>query len=324
MFLLDCASDIKSCCNDYGLANILYIIRSALDLIFIIVPIILIVALAISFFQLLSNPDDKKKKKSLLNKFIALLVVFFLPVLVNVVLVQVDVLQLGSCWSQAKVLHDEIKKRDSIYVSTTNKQNKSFIVGADKYEEGEPSASSFSDYEHLNIYNQTGQYANHAVCSNYSATVSANACGLSTYMAIRYALTGQDTDFLSFSQEACNTGLFNGIGTSWNIVQSNSLYSSKYGITSQGTSNNYDSYVSELQSGKVLSVLIQNGSRNIEQGGFNATSNGHFIALINYDSSKDKIYVYNPTGYNTGWKDKSAIERFVVNCATGVWAVSKN
>lgn len=324
MFLLDCVSDIKSCCNDYGLAGILYIIKSALNLVYIIVPIILIVALAISFFQLMGNPDDKKKKKSLLNKFIALLIVFFLPVLVNLVLVQVDAFQLGSCWSQAEKLHNEVEKRKSVFVSSTNKKNKSFIVGADKYEGGEPSASSFSDYEHLNIYNQTGQYANHAVCSNYSATVSANACGLSTYMAIRYALTGKDTDFLAFSQEACNTGLFNGIGTSWNIAQSNSLYPTKYGITSQGTSNNYNSYVSELKNGKVLSVLIQNGSRNIEQGGFNATSNGHFIALINYDSSNDKIYVYNPTGYNTGWKDKSAIERFVVGCASGVWAVSKN
>ena len=77
--ILDCSEALGTCCTDYGLLTILDVSRKVLDLIQLIAPIILMVALAIQFTQLLVNPDDKKKTKSLLNKFIAALLCFFVP-----------------------------------------------------------------------------------------------------------------------------------------------------------------------------------------------------------------------------------------------------
>lgn len=325
MYLLDCASDINSCCNDYGLANILYIIKEVLNLIHLVVPILLIISLVIGFIQLMANPDDKKKQKGLIIKFGSIVVVFLIPYMVNLALSMVGSYQLASCWNNASSLHEEMKNRENVYVSTSGKASKPFIVNPDQYDNAEATSGAldFDDYEHLNIYNQTGQYAGRAVCSGGYNTVSATACGLSTYMAARYVLTREDTDFMDFCHEACNTGLYNGNGSSWGIaVGSNSFYHNKYGIISESISSNLNTYISELKEGRVVSVVIRNGSRNIEAGGFNATSNAHFILLVNYNSSKDQIYVYNPTGYNTGWKDTDIIQRYVVNCAQGSWNLS--
>ena len=322
MYLLDCASDINSCCNDYGLANILYIVKQVLNVIHIVVPILLMISLVIGLVQLMANPDDKKKQKGLIFRFVSMVVVFFIPYLVNLSLGMVGTYQLESCWNNASSLHEEMQSRKNVYVSTTGKESKPFIVNPDEYDEAEATSGAldFDDYEHLNIYNQTGQYAGRSVCSGGGNTVSATACGLSIYMAARYVLTGEDTDFMAFCHEACNTGLFNGNGSSWGIaVGSNSFYHDKYGIISKGISSNLNTYLSELKEGRVISVLIRNGSRNIEAGGSNATSNGHFILLVNYNSSKDQIYLYNPTGSNTGWNSTDIIQRYVLNCAQGPW-----
>ena len=72
-----------------------------------------------------------------------------------------------------------------------------------------------------------------------------------------------------------------------------------------------------------MDVLIGQGYANTSSGGFTSTANQHFILLVNYNSEDDKIYVYNPTGANTGWKSKNIIERYVVECAKGSWSLTK-
>ena len=138
-------------------------------------------------------------------------------------------------------------------------------------------------------------------------------------MATRYILTGKDTSFMSFMHESCNTGFFNGIGASWEIVRRGSTYPNKYGITSKNVNHSgnkeqlYKRTVNELSNGNVVVVMVGCGHRNVEQGGFNATSNQHFIVLADYNSSNKEIYVWNPNQNNQGWKSKSQLDRFVFN-----------
>lgn len=130
--ILDCNEVLGTCCTDYGLLNILDIIRQVMDLMQLVVPILLMVALAIQFTQLLINPDDNKKKKSLLNKFIAALIFFFVPFLVNLALGilpdDMDTFQLGACWDTARISREVLKEQNSTYVSTTNKTPSAFII----------------------------------------------------------------------------------------------------------------------------------------------------------------------------------------------------
>lgn len=123
--ILNCSEALGTCCTDYGLLTILDVLRQVLDLIQLIVPILLMVALAVQFTQLLVNPDDDKKKKSLLNKFIAALLCFFVPFLVNLAigLVPDDIgsFQLGACWDTARISREVLRRENSVYVSTTDK-----------------------------------------------------------------------------------------------------------------------------------------------------------------------------------------------------------
>ena len=146
--ILNCSEALGTCCTDYGLLNILDILRQILDLIQLIVPILLMTGLAIQFTQLLINPDDDKKKKSLLNKFVAALLCFFVPFLVNLAIgllpSDIDTFQLGACWDTAKISREVLKKENSTYVSTTNKKLQSFIVLPDKYDYPDTTSGSGS------------------------------------------------------------------------------------------------------------------------------------------------------------------------------------
>lgn len=100
-----CTSDIDSCCSDYGIANYIYAIKQALNIIHFVVPIILIVMAAIQLFKMVTSPDDPqgKKKKSLLNKFIAAVLVFFIPFIADLaVSIMPDSFSVSSCWDSAK------------------------------------------------------------------------------------------------------------------------------------------------------------------------------------------------------------------------------
>ena len=115
--VLDCSQELGTCCTDYGLLTVLDVMRQILDLIQLIAPIILMVGLGIQFTQLLVNPDDKKKQKALLNKFIAALLCFFVPFLVNLSLSlvpeEIGSFQLGACWDTARVSREVLKKENS-------------------------------------------------------------------------------------------------------------------------------------------------------------------------------------------------------------------
>ena len=172
------------------------------------------------------------------------------------------------------------------------------------------------------MYNQSGKYSGYSVCASGGNSIGATGCGLSSYMAARYILTGKDTNFLSFAHESCNTGLYNGRGSSWQVVETKT-YQNKYGIKSVKIKNNYKTIVNELKKGHPVVVMIGYGARTIEQGGFNGTPNQHFIVLVNYNEKKDQIYVYNPTGANTGWTSKSKIQKYVIGCVKLVRSMRK-
>ena len=206
--------------------------------------------------------------------------------------------------------------------SSTNKTTTSSSDKSTTKKTTSTNKNTFKNYAHLNIYNQSGKYSGYSVCASGGNSIGATGCGLSSYMAARYILTGKDTNFLSFAHESCNTGLYNGRGSSWQVVETKT-YQNKYGIKSVKIKNNYKTIVNELKKGHPVVVMIGYGARTIEQGGFNGTPNQHFIVLVNYNEKKDQIYVYNPTGANTGWTSKSKIQKYVIGCGKLVRSMRK-
>ena len=88
IYILDCNSSLGTCCNDYSIAIFIAIIKNAIEVIQIIVPLLLIAMSMVQLFKMLtsSNPEDKKGIKSLTNKCVAAAIVFFLPIFANIVI----------------------------------------------------------------------------------------------------------------------------------------------------------------------------------------------------------------------------------------------
>ena len=311
-------------CGGADVLRVIKFVWQLLDIVFIAVPIGLILIIMVDFAKnvMAGREDDMKKNLNLVIKRLIFCVALFL--VDPIVHFAIDLLgdqevNSAKCIEIATTTDDLSKyeidygDEDFSFVSTPNySKDSGLTVGS-----GGTTDLTEEDLKHLNTYNQVGENGSKRVCSKYpNARVNASACGLSTYMATRYALTKQDTDFFTFTEEACQTGFFNGKGSSWGITEaSGNIYEDKYGIKGSEISNDYDTIVSELKKGHVIVALIQAGKSTTSEGGFNFTANGHFIALISYRSSDDTIYVYNPTGLNTGWTSKDKIQKYVINVA---------
>ena len=140
MQILNCSGDITTCCSDFGLARLLGAIQRMLDVIHIVAPIILIVALIVQFTQMMTNPDDenKKKSKSLLNKFIAAVIIFLLPTTINTTINLVfSDFSFAACWHSSSIIEEMTLVADNVYVSTSNKKPSSFIISPDEYDDAE-------------------------------------------------------------------------------------------------------------------------------------------------------------------------------------------
>ena len=106
-YILSCNSTVGTCCSDAGLVSVINIISSIIEIIQVIVPVILIVSASIQLTTMMMNPDDPKevKKRTLYNKFIAAVIVFLVPIIVNVVMGLIGNTGAGTwtaCWDSAK------------------------------------------------------------------------------------------------------------------------------------------------------------------------------------------------------------------------------
>ena len=115
----DCSTDVSYCCSDAGIALFLHVFKSAMDIIHIIVPIVLIVMCSIDLAKMVISPDDQNKAKSkgLINKVIAAVVVFLIPILFDFIIsiIPKEILpnsfDIPSCWNAADEIWTEPKNK---------------------------------------------------------------------------------------------------------------------------------------------------------------------------------------------------------------------
>ncbi len=110
---LMCSSDIDSCCGDYGIATYIYVIKQAMEIIQFAVPILLIIMAGIQLFKMVTSPDDPqgKKMKSLLNKFIAAVIVFFIPFIVDLAMqILPNSFSIPGCWESATDIYTRMSE----------------------------------------------------------------------------------------------------------------------------------------------------------------------------------------------------------------------
>ena len=143
-------------CSDYGIIQFVRIIRIVFQMIQVIGPILAMLSLAIIFFRLMSVSYDydsdkkyEKDKHRIKNCIIALLVTFFLPVLINLTMqatYMANTFEVSACWKAAKDYQPGggryIDKDDKDSDKDDNKTG-TFIINPSKYSgiDGDPNAS---------------------------------------------------------------------------------------------------------------------------------------------------------------------------------------
>ncbi len=118
-----CVEDISTCCSDFGLATYLHVLKQVLNIIHLVVPIILIIMATIGLIRLMLSPDDPQKKlmKSLFNKFIAAIIIFILPTVINVLFnLFPEGFDISGCWNASEEIYNIIQDTEE-YESATSK-----------------------------------------------------------------------------------------------------------------------------------------------------------------------------------------------------------
>ena len=97
---------IMTVCEEPAILNLILFIKSLMEIIGIVVPIILIVMVTLDLVKIVLDSSEKTIKtsfKSMLNRLIAAVVVFFVPMMVNLLMNQVDQgnVESSTCWANA-------------------------------------------------------------------------------------------------------------------------------------------------------------------------------------------------------------------------------
>ncbi len=124
-------------CSDTSLTVIILVARKIIDVIHIIVPILLILMVSISFFKLMTDPNTKDGYKKLFNRVIAAVVIFMIPVFLDVTLGLVsNGNSFISCWNEVRVSNN-IKPESTYIPPNDSKKSLSIINDPSDYEKGD-------------------------------------------------------------------------------------------------------------------------------------------------------------------------------------------
>ena len=161
-------------CDSFELSEIVHIVKSILNLIQIFAPILLIISMIIILIKMIQQPEDKKLMKNLKNSIIAAVVVFFVPLLVQVTLrLAGDTTFFSSCWnSNTKNLNGGVVYQD-VYDENDKKQ---IISNSDIYENSEKKTPTSENTPNLNNSSRQERIQKFlSIMSHYSEVAQSDA-----------------------------------------------------------------------------------------------------------------------------------------------------
>ena len=130
--------EIINDCSSQSLSLIMLIIKRGLNIIQIFGPILLIISLSIHFFNLMRNPDNKKLIPKIRNSALAAIILFFIPLLVDVVLSNIsNSNSISACWNERV----ESNYKTPSYYDTSNGNKQSVYQDPNDYQKGSPKPS---------------------------------------------------------------------------------------------------------------------------------------------------------------------------------------
>ena len=139
--VLSCSRELANCCNNGELSGLLSIFRNIIELIQIVVPILLIIFAAIQFTKQVASPPEKNGMKQIINSFLAATVVFFIPVIMDIILGMLpESFSIATCWMESKAYTESSNIFETEYKKPEQTRPKSKILpNANDFEDGDVS-----------------------------------------------------------------------------------------------------------------------------------------------------------------------------------------
>ena len=210
-------------CNSSTLVVIFNVVKNLLNLIEIIAPILLIISLGYTFVKLMMNPEEKKLIARLKNAFLATIIIYMIPVFINVTMYMLGYnYEISACWNNAiEVDYNPHYIKDS----TEDKIVQNIFTDPSEYEKGNKNNNGSSSNNSSSNNNQD--------FSNMPDTITVSGTGNFT----KYVLT--DMQLKQITAIALHEqGTPKGAAAEASLMANRfELYGSKYGTGGTGLVN---------------------------------------------------------------------------------------
>lgn len=204
-------------CSDYGVVPIIKILKTIFQMIQILGPVLAMVSLAILFLKIIGHSNEKEYllyKKQIKNCIIALVVTFFLPIFVNLVMnmtFMVDNFTVSECWSAADKIN--LSYGGEYQESPNSKKNNSgsYIINPSDYTgEGTDDNPNATNDPNSNNGNSDSDNGDNSTDSNdKSGTAGTNKSGKVTYLTKNGKNWNLNSKIgYSLNQGACSDGKY--------------------------------------------------------------------------------------------------------------------
>lgn len=238
-------SIIESCGNS-AIANLISIIKTALDVIQIMGPIICIIALALNFTKLMANPDEKKHKAALKNSALALIILFAVPFIVNLTMTLAnDSFDLATCWNHAQEISS--LGEDSKYVDTNDNPKQDIITKPGDYDTPDVNPGNNNNNNNNSNNNSQNQQLSKRVFLGDSRTVQMYAYLTDDWSGANYSSGGVHTVgndiFIAQGAQGLNWLKQTGIPAANSYFTSGTVVIILMGVNDLTNADNYITYI---------------------------------------------------------------------------------
>jgi len=292
------------CSTSSGL-RVMYLIKTLITGICIVVPILLIIILMIDCIKGISSKDEDALvilKKKAIPKLIAAIVVFLTPTIISLFMTILGVEKYKECFGD--VTMDQIKELerqekedreddDTVTPSPTPTPNKN-----PEYTNANSYTNSINGIKYV-LYNQCSEpWGSKTYNSSTGTTVCQEGCPMTAAAVVISAY-----DFNLTPSSVYNKGLKNSYITTITESLAPGAFSCSY-----ASSKTEDGIMNELSDGDVIVMRRQKNPQN-------GTGN-HWMALLDVNKSERKVYVGNSYDSGTSTTNRSGwfnISEIVIN-----------
>lgn len=321
-----------SVCTNSNILSVISLVKSILEIICTIIPIILMVMITADISKLVINPDDKNQRtvmKLIGGRTIAAIAIFFMPTIINIITSNLGTTNLAemSCWKNANTetialyaAQEEEAKRlaaEEIEAAKGSARVERELLAQERErlrQVEEEKSQTVANYIKPYYQKDYPHVQHHPACG----TIAACGCGPTSAAVVATAFLGEPgNDPVSAKNEIC--GVYNACGsygTGWQGVIS---YLRGKGLNVSAVSyNDSDAkIINTLKTGKELIIVVV-ADRGVCSNAF--TSLGHFFVLSGVaDNGQIEIVEVNS-------RERTSITwpiREITKCMNGAIYVSK-